>query len=36
VAARLEEVEIMFHVGPLLPFAPNDPQQIERKVLSDA
>ena len=29
-----DKYEIMFHVSTLLPFKPNDPQQLERKFVS--
>ena len=28
---KLEDYEIMFHVSTMLPYTPNDPQQVERK-----
>ena len=28
---KVEELEVMYHVAPLLPFTPNDAQQLEKK-----
>jgi len=31
IYTQFHDMEIMFHVAPLLPYYPNDPQQLERK-----